>query len=310
MGTGTSWCWTCDLEHQAWAPACARCGGELHDEPPPVEQPASHDTVEIDLSGMEPGARDLFLLFLDGAGIHHDVRGLLLSIAADDEERTRELLETITSDTLVEFDPAEPTDDTEWSRSMAAMMHPSAVLPPERVGDDSSLQEVPTGLGPRVIAALVTGFAWSLAISLLLMLGMVSTPGTAPPRWLELAGEAAPFVGDVALVAIWGTTPGMFLLGMRVVDGQGGPPGWRTSIVRMLVFCWPNLLFWLEPAFGISPTITAAVSLVWYIAIAVSIVTGPQHQGWHDRLAGTWVVHGRFRQRDRSARPLPGPTGS
>ena len=298
MTAGTSWCWTCDLEHQAWARACTHCGGELHDEPPPVAAPRDHDTVEIDLSGMEPSARDLFLLFLDGAGIHHDVHGLLLCIAASDEQRTRDLLETITSDTLVEFDPAEPVDDTQWSRDMAAMMHPSAMLPPERVGDGGAGDEpIPAGTVRRAVAMWIGGLAWSLPLSLLVLFANSTGGDAEPSTWLSVVVWCVPMVGDVVLVARWGTTPGMFVLDMRVVDDVGGAPGWRASIVRMVVFWWPNLLYWLTRGFGSAPAIASVATTVWFLLIAVSIATGPRHQGWHDRLAGTWVVHGRFRPR-------------
>lgn len=290
MGTGTSWCWTCDLEHQAWASACARCGGELHDEPPPVEVPASHDTVEIDLSGMEPSARDLFLLFLDGAGIHHDLRGLLLSIAASDEQRTRELLETITSDTLVEFDPAEPTDDTQWSRDMAAMLHPSAVLPPERVGDGGPVLAAPASPLRRVVAGALSGMAWALLILVLVMPAALAWPSLSEGPANFLLEQVLPLVLSVATVARWGWTPGMYVVDVRVVDAAGDRPGLPVSALRMLVFGWPLLLAWIVEPLPSTETAYGVITLVWFAGILVSIATHPEQRGWHDRVAGTWVV--------------------
>ncbi|MHB1137926.1 MAG: RDD family protein [Microthrixaceae bacterium] len=311
MTTGTSWCWACDLEHLAWAPVCVRCGAALHDAPPPVEGPVDHDTIEIDLSGMEPGARDLFLLFLDGAGIHHSVSGLLLSIAATDEQRTRELLESITSDTLVEFDPAEPVDDSQWSRDMAAMMHPSAMLPPERVaGGVADVDSEFASLPRRAIASFVGSFVWSAVVWVLVFASTGGSDSDEVTGWLRYAVGLLPTAGDVVLVALWGSTPGMFVFDMRVVDRDGHRPGWRASIVRILVLVWPSLLFVAIPGVDAALGAAAVVAFVWPIAIAVSIATGPQHQGWHDRLAGTWVVHGRSGRREQVERPLPGPTGA
>ena len=288
-----TWCHECELEHLSWAAACARCGGALHTEPPPdVPDEAPHELVEIDLSGMEPSARELFLLFLDGADIHHELRGLLLSVAASDEERTRELLETITADTLVEFDPTEPVDDTQWSRDMAAMMHPSAMPPPERLGgdEDDDGRPAPAGVVRRLAGAFLTDLTWALVIMVVADPLSGVWPGVEDdlPRFL-LSG-LAPMLADVALVARWGRTPGMAALSCRVVGPDGRPPGWASSAVRMVVFAWPTLLMWATTPFDGIDGVTQAIALVWWIGLIVSMATDPERCGWHDRVAGTRVV--------------------
>jgi uncharacterized RDD family membrane protein YckC len=291
-----TWCHECELEHLSWAAACARCGGELHPEPPPAPVPAGevpHELVQIDLSGMEPSARELFLLFLDGADIRHSLSGLLLSIAESDEQRTRELLETITADTLVELDPAQPADDTQWSRDMAAMMHPSAMPPPERLGtgdEDGDGRPAPAGVVRRLAGAFLTDLTWALVIVVVADPLSGVWPGVEDdlPRFL-LSG-LAPMLADVALVARWGRTPGMAALSCRVVGPDGRPPGWASSAVRMVVFAWPTLLMWATTPFDGIDGVTQAIALIWWIGLLISIATDPERRGWHDRVAGTSVV--------------------
>lgn len=282
-----SWCWRCGVEHLSWATECSHCGGELHSSPPPdgplvAPDDTSHETLEIDLSGMDAGARELFLLFLDGAGIHHELRGLLLSIAEADEERTRELLETITADTLVELDPADPMDDSEWSLTVAAMMHPSSGAEP---------MMVLAGTSRRVVAALVGQIVWALAGVVVLSVVSLAVAGD-PPGVLVWCTVALPILGDVWLTAVYGSTPGKYLLDMRVVNERGAAPGWRCSIIRILVMTWPALVSWVP---GPAGQLAAWVVLPWTILLIVTIARDPQHQGLHDRAAGTRVVDGRHR---------------
>lgn len=285
VGGGTdgarTWCWRCDTEHLAWATDCPRCGGELHSSPPPVPDPTSHELLEIDLSGMDAGARDLFLLFLDGAGIRHELRGLLLSIAAADEERTRELLETITADTLVELDPSDPVDDSDWSRTVAAMMHPSS-------GGEPAV--VIAGTARRVVGAAVGQFVW--AIGLTVMLSVLLLVIDEIPVGVQLLVLATPIAVDVWLTAVYGSSPGKYLLDMRVVDERGRPPGWRAAAIRAVVLHGVTVLAWLPGALGAA---AAWVTPAWLILLVVTIARSPEHQGLHDRAAHTWVVDGRHR---------------
>ena len=284
-----TWCWRCRTEHLAWATECSQCGGELHSSPPPGTPVVSHETLEIDLSGMEAAARDMFLLFLDGAGIAHQVSGYLLSISVDDEERTRQLLETITADTLVELDPLDAAgpsdpgaqeDDAEWNRSVAAMMHPSS-------GGDEPLRL--SGTSRRVAAAMVSWFVWWIGVILVYsVLALLS--GGEPPFGLVVAVSLLPVLGDTWWTARSGSTPGKFLMDMRTVGQHGAPPGWRSSIIRTLVLRWPILLAYWP---GVVGRIASTAALPWMVLLIITIVRDPGNKGLHDRAAGTLVVDGR-----------------
>jgi len=248
----------------------------------------SRETLEIDLSGMEPPARDIFLLFLDGAGIAHQLSGYLLWISVDDEERTRQLLETVTADTLVELDPLRPIDqgetgdgrDEEWNQSVAAMMHPSS-------GAD---EPVRLSLTPRrAAAALLSYMVWWVGVVLLYSVLTLLIAGD-PPYVMVLGVSLLPILGDTWWTARSGSTPGKFLLDMRVVNPLGEVPGWRSSIIRTIVLMWPILLAYWP---GIVGQVATTVSVPWMILLIVTIVRDPENQGLHDRAAGTLVVDGR-----------------
>lgn len=113
-----------------------------------------------------------------------------------------------------------------------------------------------------------------------------------------------PILTSAAMVALFGVTPGMWAMSIKVVDEWGDSPGWRAAFVRTAVFFWPWMLFLVSFA---HPTIVGAAIAeprlfttarvcfaLWQVAILVSIQTDPGNQGWHDRPAGTWVVRTRW----------------
>ena len=282
--SNTSWCWRCDLSQNAEASACERCGGELHSAPSSRESRLPARILEIDLSGMEPEEREMFLLFLDGANIDHQIQGLLLSVSSEDEQRIKDLLETVTSDTLVDFDPTQTsTESLDWAREMASKMHPAST-------SVDPLLLAPTA--QRVLAAVISYVAWWMLMVLLFALLTLSPE--APPYGAVLAISLLPLLGDTWLTAWNGTTPGKFVLGIRVVNSRGFAPGWRSSIIRTLVMMWPVMLaYWPGPLGQLAVAITPA----WLLLLVVSIIRDPESQGLHDRLAGTRVVLGRHADR-------------
>lgn len=282
--SNTSWCWRCDLSQNAEASACERCGGELHSAPSSRESRLPARILEIDLSGMEPEEREMFLLFLDGANIDHQIQGLLLSVSSEDEQRIKDLLETVTSDTLVDFDPTQASSESlDWAREMASKMHPASTSV-----DPLLLAPIPQ----RVLAAVISYIAWRMLKVLLYALLTLSPE--APPYVAVLAISLLPLLGDTWLTAWNGTTPGKFVLGIRVVNVHGFAPGWRSSILRTLVMMWPVLLaYWPGPLGQLAVVITPA----WFLLLVVSIARDPESQGLHDRLAGTRVVLGRHADR-------------
>jgi uncharacterized RDD family membrane protein YckC len=71
------------------------------------------------------------------------------------------------------------------------------------------------------------------------------------------------------LWSLGGRTLGMMALGVRVVKADGSPPGIRRSVVRALGY-------WVS-----------AIALIGFAWIAVD----RRSQGFHDKLAGTFVVY-------------------
>jgi uncharacterized RDD family membrane protein YckC len=122
------------------------------------------------------------------------------------------------------------------------------------------------GTGALVIYAVGFQFAFALA-------GVV---GATPDVLTERSGVvgavlALPVVFAVYCAGFWaivGRTPGMMVLGLRVVKGAGDPPGLRRSVVRAVGY-------WVS-----------AIGMLGFAWIAVD----RRNQGFHDKLAGTFVV--------------------
>ena len=279
-----SWCWRCDLPQSSEALACEQCGGELHSSPPASSLGLPARVLEIDLSGMEPTEREMFLLFLDGANIDHELQGLLLLVSAEDEQRIKDLLETVTTDTLVDFDPTQISGESlDWAREMASKMHPS------------STPSEPLLLAPllqRVVAAVISHGIWWVVI--VVLFGLLTLSPEAPPYGAVLALSLLPLLGDTWLTAWNGTTPGKFVLGIRVVNSRGYAPGWRSSIVRTLVMMWPVILAYWPGGVG---QVAVVITPAWMIFLIITIARDPESQGLHDRAAGTRVVLGRHAER-------------
>lgn len=75
----------------------------------------------------------------------------------------------------------------------------------------------------------------------------------------------------VLLTGIFGRTLGKWVAGIRVVDADGNTPGVALAIPR-------------EMAGRFVAMVAAGIGLVW-------IVFDADRQGWHDKLAGTYVVN-------------------
>jgi uncharacterized RDD family membrane protein YckC len=95
------------------------------------------------------------------------------------------------------------------------------------------------------------------------------------------AGDSAKALGFVLVVpatfwlyctVLWslgGRTIGMMALGLRVVQADGAPPGIRRSVIRALGY-------WVS-----------AIAMLGFAWIAID----RRSQGFHDKLAGTFVVY-------------------
>lgn len=91
--------------------------------------------------------------------------------------------------------------------------------------------------------------------------------------------ETGAFLGFSLLLAyfVWasllfasGTTPGKKLLGMRVIKEDGSPAGWFTMFFREVI--------------------GKAISLSIFSIGFLWILLDPERQGWHDKLASTYVI--------------------
>lgn len=141
-----------------------------------------------------------------------------------------------------------------------------------RVGTYASL--VSRGLAfsvDAVITIAVATVGYQLALAALSIIGvttMWSGGGAAALGYLL----AVPVVFIVYCAGFWtllGRTPGMMLLGLRVVALDGGPPGGKRSLIRVLAY-WISAIFFL--------------GFAW-------IAVDRRNQGFHDKIARTFVVY-------------------
>ncbi len=117
------------------------------------------------------------------------------------------------------------------------------------------------------------------------------TAGGVAARWLDPFTFAAPgaflLIGqalvwvlvEASLLHRFGRTPGKWLLNLRVVDREGGPPSWPRALKRSFFICACAWAFGLQQLwiFG------SAVSLMLFLNNGLMV--------W-DYLASTRVVHG------------------
>ena len=116
-------------------------------------------------------------------------------------------------------------------------------------------------------------YAWTIdatvIVLLVMMLGGVTrgalfSKGAAPQDiFLFLAYFIIP-------TGVWGQTLGKWAAGIAVVDHEGRAPGVAMAI--------PREVAWKVVSYG-----AAGVGLLW-------VLFDKERRGWHDKLAGTWVV--------------------
>lgn len=132
---------------------------------------------------------------------------------------------------------------------------------------------VPAKMGPR-FGAMVMDSLLVLAVSVaLLMVGSWVTMG---------AVFLVPFIYHWVLTSLRGQTLGKMLAGVKVVDAEGRPPDWKRAALREFLskslFSTPLWYFAFGPL------------MMGLLAGLGSIGLDKHRQGWHDKLAGTYVV--------------------
>jgi len=136
----------------------------------------------------------------------------------------------------------------------------AAVEPPSSAAATAVAVEYVGGL-IRLGAAIIDGVIISLISSVL--------------QWLAHGPE---IVSGILLFCLYhwlftglrGQTPGKMALGIKVVDAQGNRPTLRVAALR-------------EVLGKLISTVVLCLGFLW-------IETNKQKQGWHDRIAGTYVV--------------------
>lgn len=102
-------------------------------------------------------------------------------------------------------------------------------------------------------------------------------PGTAPQDIFILLGYLILFTG------LKGQTPGKMVAGIIVVDDEGHVPGVAVAIPREMVG-------------RLVASAALGLGLAW-------ISLDPKRQGWHDKIAGTYVVMKPKRERPKRQGP-------
>ncbi len=137
--------------------------------------------------------------------------------------------------------------------------------PGERAGFISRLAAF--GLDALIVSAIMGGAAWLLELGTrgLRRLGV-------PLDVVAVLAVMAPLVAGLYFVGFWtasGQTPGKWVLGIRVIRLHGGRLTVRRALLRWCACLLSTLPFYL--------------GYLW--------VLGPSRLAWHDRIAGTEVVH-------------------
>ena len=119
-------------------------------------------------------------------------------------------------------------------------------------------------------------YAFTIDLGLIMMVVYTVAPvsGTAMFNSDAAAQDLVFFFGYFVIpTTIWGRTPGKWVAGIIVVDSGGRTPG-PAAIPREMIGRFVA-------------TIAAALGLIW-------LVFDPKRQGWHDKIAGTYVVENPY----------------
>ena len=126
----------------------------------------------------------------------------------------------------------------------------------------------------RFIAYIIDWIFVTL-IALIIGMGTGLALGLTNLEMLDIAYLAGGFIALIYNISFWATmggTPGKIMLGMRIVGKDGNPNGigWGRAFLRALGY--------------IVSTIPCYLGFVW-------IAIDQDKRGWHDRIAGTYVVN-------------------
>ena len=127
------------------------------------------------------------------------------------------------------------------------------------------------GRGVRFAAFVVDGVVLGATLGLLDAIGVVERgSGNVPVDIVQVVLSVVYFV---ALTAAFSQTIGKMALGIKVVDAEGDSPPMTAVLMRETV----------------GKAVSAMVIMVGFIVILFD----GKRQGWHDKIAGTFVVKTR-----------------
>ena len=135
------------------------------------------------------------------------------------------------------------------------------------------------GFGRRLAANLIDmmfvwvfGLLFGTAVGVaVLLLDMFTPERPAPLNFLIVASGL--IFSVVYYIGSWakaGQTIGKMTIGVKVVGADGKPPSWGAAILRYIGYMVNIIVF--------------SIGFLW-------IVFDGKRQGWHDKLAGTYVVY-------------------
>ena len=216
----------------------------------------------FDVGHLDVGQRKELSRTLTEAGILHSFVGPELQAPAAESELVQQVIELVLRD---EVPRAWPTFD----------------LPPD----------------PFVAAAPVLSARWRRLAAYVVeavAFGVITLSLTAvSPAAAQVFAIVAGLVSSIVLVAVIGSTFGMWLLRMRVVVPPASKaPGWAVAVVRYVVAWWPAILLMIDVWLLSSRHVHAVnvIAQVWVFACFGPILFDPLRRGLHDRVAGTLVV--------------------
>ena len=138
------------------------------------------------------------------------------------------------------------------------------------------------GFGRRFLAYLIDAILVSIVgnvvgvvVGLVIGLGGAAVGGSSEDVGAAaqlVAGCLGFLIGVGYYVGFWATTgqtPGKMALGIKVISVDGSPVSWGKAGLRYLGYIVSGLVL--------------ALGFIW-------IAFDPQRQGWHDKIAGTYVV--------------------
>ena len=279
-----AWCSECGGEHREGAAACVFCGGTLVDVEPTPPAEVLHELERIDISALDPSQRSVLRLLLTSNGLRAEIADDRVLVAGEDVAEVEDLVQG-----LLEAEALDPDEPVDWSGPSADSRAPIETV------DGRPVASTGVRLGAWIIDWLIIGGVMTFVSNLARRLGWdLLVDGW----WINVGISLV----NITLVGWFGWTFGKLVIGLRVVDADGDPPGWMQAAVRLAVMIGPSYLVTLRDSSFWPLSVVPVLAGFWLPVLLWTVATGPMHQGWHDRAARTYVVERTGRA--STARPM------